>query len=243
VMAEEAKATGAILVHYSTDYVFDGSKTTPYEVNDLTNPQNVYGKTKLEGERAIQDSGAHCLIFRTEWVYGIYGKNFFLTILRLATQREELRIVCNQTGAPTLSTEIAKATTTILSQVCGSTDSPSAGSDCGPTREALSIADVSGIYHMTASGQTTWFEFAAAILEESRAIKAAAPWFTAATNNLPLVAQRIIPIPASEYPTPARRPTYSVLSNESLVRTFSVRLPDWRTQLRSVFAESSFVNL
>ena len=159
------------------------------------------------------------------------GRNFLLTILRLATQREELRIVCDQAGAPTSSREIARATTDIVSRIFG------------PQDGSLSSADVSGIYHMTASGETTWFDFATAILEEARTIEAITPWFAAATNRLPLIARRVIPIPASEYPTPARRPAYSVLSNESLARIFSVRLPDWRTQLHSVFVDQPLRDL
>jgi dTDP-4-dehydrorhamnose reductase len=227
VMAQEAKTIGACLVHYSTDYVFDGSKTSPYTEEDPTNPQNAYGRTKLEGELAIQNSGAPHLIFRTAWIYATEGRNFLLTILRLATQREELRIVCDQAGAPATSREIAKATIKILSQ-CRT-----------PRNGAFSIADAGGIHHMTAAGKTTWFEFAQAILDQARTIEAGTPWFAAATNDRPLIARQIIPIPTSEYPTPARRPAYSVLSNERLARAFSVRLPDWQTQLHSVFADPS----
>jgi dTDP-4-dehydrorhamnose reductase len=227
VIAEEAKKLGASLIHYSTDYVFDGSKTTPYEESDATNPQNVYGKTKLDGEHAIQQSGASHLIFRTAWVYAKQGRNFLLTILRLATQREELRIVRDQIGAPTLSREIAKSTADILAQIYGREHSP------------LSMAEVSGIYHMTASGDTSWCDFAKAILEEATMTAADTPWFAAATNNLPLVTRRVIPITTDEFPTPARRPAYSVLSNARLARTFSLQLPDWRTQLHSVFADLS----
>jgi len=226
-MAREAKAIGACLVHYSTDYVFDGLKTAPYEVGDPTNPQNVYGRTKLEGEHAVQESGAQHLIFRTEWVYGTEGRNFLLTILRLATQREELRIVCDQRGAPTWSREIAKATTNILAQIYE------------PAGALLCSAEVGGIYHMTAAGETTWFEFATSILEEARTIDANTPWFEVATNNLPLIARHVIPIYTSEYPTPARRPAYSVLSTEKLTQAFSVQLPDWRTQLHSIFADAT----
>jgi dTDP-4-dehydrorhamnose reductase len=225
VMAEEAKRSGASLIHYSTDYVFDGTKTTPYDEDDPPNPQNVYGKTKLEGERAIQASGAAHLIFRTAWVYATEGKNFLLTILRLATQREELKIVCDQTGAPTLNREIAKATAKILEQMCDTEGGP------------FSLADLSGIYHLTAGGETTWYEFTNAILEEAAKVSSPCPWFTTATNHLPLLVRRVIPIPASEYPTPARRPAYSVLSNARLNRTFSLQLPDWRKQLHSVFAK------
>lgn len=226
VMAEEAKKVGALFVHYSTDYVFDGMKTTPYQENDPTNPQNVYGKTKLEGERAVQSSGAQHLIFRTEWVYAAEGRNFLLTILRLATQREELRIVSDQTGAPTSSTEIAKATTDIVARILGQKE------------RSLSPADISGIYHMTASGETTWYDFTKAILEEARVIAPPSRWFAAATSGLPVITQRVIPIRAVEYPTPARRPAYSVLSNERMARVFSVRMPDWRTQLHSLFVDS-----
>jgi dTDP-4-dehydrorhamnose reductase len=224
VIAEEAIKLGASLIHYSTDYVFDGSKTTPYEESDPTNPQNVYGKTKLDGEHAIQQSGVSHLIFRTAWVYAKQGRNFLLTILRLATQHEELRIVRDQIGAPTLSREVAKSTAAILARICGR--------DHG----SFSWGDVSGIYHMTAGGETSWYDFAKAILEEATVTAAGTPWFAAATNNLPLVTRRVIPITTDKFPTPARRPAYSVLSNARLARTFSLQLPDWRTQLHSVFA-------
>jgi dTDP-4-dehydrorhamnose reductase len=223
VMAEEARKIGAAVVHYSTDYVFDGAKTSPYNEDDPTNPQNAYGRTKLEGERAIQASGAAHLIFRTEWVYATEGKNFLLTILRLATQREELKIVRDQTGAPTLNTEIARATTLILAQLCAKV----AG--------ASSLAGVSGIYHLTAGGETSWFDFTNAILAKAAETPANVPWFAAATAGLPLLTRRVLPIPAAEYPTPAKRPAYSVLSNARLNRTFSVRLPDWQNQLQSIF--------
>jgi dTDP-4-dehydrorhamnose reductase len=224
VMAEEAGKIGASLIHYSTDYVFDGSKTTPYDENDLANPQNVYGRTKLEDERAIQASGTPHLIFRTAWVYATQGRNFLLTILRLATQREELRIVRDQIGAPTLSSEIAGATTKIIAQICEK------------ERRRFSLDEVSGVYHMTARGETSWYDFAKAIVEESAVILPSIPWFAAATNNQPLVTHRVIPISTAEYPTPARRPAYSVLSNARLARTFSLDLPEWRTTLRSIFA-------
>lgn len=226
VMAEEAKKSGAFLIHYSTDYVFDGLKTAPYDEDDPTNPQNVYGRTKLEGEQAIQASGAPHLIFRTAWVYATTGKNFLLTILRLATQREELRIVSDQIGAPILSGEISRATTEVLSNICARANIPAA------------MNEVSGIYHLTAGGETSWADFAKAILEEAASIAPETPWFAQATNNLPLIASRVIPIRTSEYPTPARRPAYSVLSNARLARIFGVRLPDWRSQLHSAFTHS-----
>jgi dTDP-4-dehydrorhamnose reductase len=224
VMAEEAKKIGASLIHFSTDYVFDGLKTFPYDEDDPANPQSVYGRTKLEGERAIQASDAAHLIFRTAWVYATGGRNFLLTILRLATQREELRIVRDQIGAPTLNSELARATTSILAQICGTEGGP------------FSLPDVTGIYHMTAGGETSWHGFADAILEEATQIPATCPWFAAATGSLPLIARRVIPIATNEYPTPAQRPAYSVLSNARLNRAFSLQLPDWRKQLHSVFA-------
>jgi dTDP-4-dehydrorhamnose reductase len=226
VMAEEAKKIGAVLIHYSTDYVFDGTKTTPYEEDDPANPLSVYGRTKLEGERAIQASGVAHLIFRTSWVYATSGRNFLLTILRLATEREELRVVRDQTGAPTLSREIARATAQILEQL----------SARHPGR--ISLEEASGVYHMTAAGETSWYELAKAILEEAAGVREARPWLTAATGGLPLIARRVVPITAAEYPAPARRPAYSVLSNARLARAFSVQLADWRKQLHSVFADS-----
>jgi len=224
VMAEEAKKIGASIVHYSTDYVFDGNKNTPYTEDETTNPQSAYGRTKLEGERAIQSSGAPQLIFRTQWVYATEGRNFLLTILRLATQRKELRIVADQIGSPTSSTQIATATTSILSKIC-----------TGIEGDTFSLGDTGGIYHMTAAGETTWHGFAQAILEEARSIDPATPWFAAATNHLPLVTESVVPITTSEYPVPARRPAYGVLSNARLKRSFFESLRNWQEQLSEVF--------
>ena len=222
VMAEEAKRIGATLVHYSTDYIFDGSKSAPYDENDSPNPLGVYGRTKLDGETAIREIGISHLIFRTAWVYAREGRNFLLTILRLATQQVELRIVRDQFGAPTWSREIALATTRILAQTC------TEGSSLPP--------ELSGTYHITAAGHTTWCDFAQGILEEASLHPPAAPWFSQATGQRPLLASRVIPITTAEYPTPARRPAYSVLSCARLAAAFGVRLPDWRTQLHEVFS-------
>lgn len=224
VMAEEAKKIGALLVHYSTDYVFDGSKSSPYTEEDPPNPINAYGRTKLAGEQAIQTSGVPHLILRTAWIYATRGGNFLLTILRLATQREELRIVRDQVGAPVWSRAIADATTKALEQVIQRGSWESANSRPG------------GIYHITAAGVTNWYEFALAILEEAAFVPPGAPWFKAATGGKPLIARRVIPITTPEYPTPARRPAYSVLSNSRLLRDFGIELPDWRSQLRSAVA-------
>jgi dTDP-4-dehydrorhamnose reductase len=223
VMAEEAKKIGAALVHYSTDYVFDGAKNSPYAENDLPNPISAYGRTKLAGEQAVRDSGADHLIFRTEWVYSTRGKNFLLTILRLATQREELRIVRDQVGAPTWSREIAGATVKALQQICNRTD------------ETAAWSERSGTYHMTAAGETTWYEFTQAILQEAAQLSNLAAWFQAATNGKELLTRRVVPISTAEYPTPARRPAYSLLSNSKLNRVFGIQLSDWREQLHRAF--------
>jgi dTDP-4-dehydrorhamnose reductase len=224
VIAEEARKIDAALIHYSTDYVFDGSKKSPYEETDTPNPINVYGKTKLGGERAIQESGALHLIFRTEWVYATEGRNFLLTILRLATQKQELRIVADQIGSPTSSREIAAATVKVISQLLDRKDG------------LHSLANIGEIYHMTASGETSWYDFAKAILDEASSATRTVPWVKSATNGMPFITERIIPITTEEYPTSARRPAYSVLSTARLRDRFGVSLPPWRAQLQSLFA-------
>jgi len=228
IMSEEAKKIGAVVVHYSTDYVFDGTKTTPYQENDPTNPLNVYGRTKLGGEQAIRSSGVNHLIFRTAWVYATRGKNFLLTILRLATQREELRIVGDQIGAPSWSRGIASSTMRVLQQLLQKTNN-SQGWD----------KNLSGTYHMTAAGETNWFEFTTAILEHaSKEGSQPAEWITAATSGNPLLTRRVLPIKTAEYPTPAKRPAYSVLSNSLLQTVFGIKLSDWKTQLNSAFSHT-----
>ena len=224
VLSEEAKKLGAAVIHYSTDYVFDGSKTTPYDETDSRAPINVYGRTKLAGEQAVRAAGVPHLIFRTAWVYSTRGRNFLCTILRLATEREELRVVRDQFGSPTWSRDIALTTMKILAQrMSHNSSAPNA------------LAPVSGTYHLTAAGETTWYDFACAILDEAAQISPAVSWFADATQGRPLITKRITPITSAEYPTPASRPRYSVLSNSRLNQTFGIRLPDWRTQLRLVF--------
>jgi dTDP-4-dehydrorhamnose reductase len=227
VMAEEAKKLGAVLVHYSTDYVFDGTKNSPYEESDATNPLGVYGKTKLEGEEAIRETGAQHLIFRTAWVYATRGRNFLLTILRLACEREELRIVRDQIGAPTWCREIARGTAAILSSLTFQD---------GHLESAPGVA---GTYHMTAGGAASWYDFARSILEEASQAPADRTWFNDATRGRAVIAKRVFPITTDQYPTPARRPAYSVLSNARLNRTFALELPNWREQLHSAFCEQS----
>ena len=223
VMAEEGARIGASLIHYSTDYVFDGTKTTPYVENDVPNPLNVYGKTKFSGEEAVRRSGVSHLIFRLSWVYATQGRNFLLTILRLATQRDELRIVRDQFGAPTRNVEIAAATAEILRQRLKRKEG------------SFSFSGACGTYHMSAAGLTTWYDFAKEILEENAASQSRPAWLTRVLGDLPLRTSRVVPITAAEYPTPARRPAYSVLSNILLTKTFKIELPDWRTQLHAAF--------
>jgi dTDP-4-dehydrorhamnose reductase len=227
VIAEEAKKSGASIVHYSTDYVFDGLKTIPYDENDAPNPVNVYGKTKLEGELAIQQSGVPHLIFRTSWIYSTSGRNFLLTILRLAAEKVELRVVHDQIGAPTWSREIASATVKSLSRFFGQSHE--------------SMSDVSGLYHMTAAGQASWHEFAGAILEEAARAATITHWISQAAGNKPLIARRVIGITSQEYPTPVQRPRYSVLSNRRLMETFGIEMRDWRTGLHSAFENAGEV--
>lgn len=204
VLAEAAKRIGALLVHYSTDYVFDGTKPDAYREDDATHPQNVYGATKLEGEQAIAASGASHLIFRTSWVYGMRGRNFLLTMLRLARERDELRIVADQVGAPTWSATIAALTASVIAQ--------GIGSEQGLAEWARAK---SGIYHLTAGGSTSWAGFAEAIFAEAQVEKA----------------PRVIPIPASEYPVPARQPSNSRLDVSKLAGEFGLVPPDWREAL------------
>jgi dTDP-4-dehydrorhamnose reductase len=207
VLAEEAKRLGSILVHYSTDYVFDGTKQGPYLETDAPNPRNVYGKTKLAGDLAIQAVGCEALILRTSWVYGARGSNFLLTMLRLATERNELRIVDDQIGAPTSSECIAQATADILVQLLP------------PVKGGLQGR--SGIYNLTCSGETTWFGFAKAFLTSQAESSAAA-------------APNLIPIKTSDFPRPAKRPANSRLSCQRIEETFGVRMPDWEDALSLV---------
>jgi dTDP-4-dehydrorhamnose reductase len=215
ILAEEAKRLGAALVHYSTDYVFDGNKSTPYTEDDTPNPLNVYGKTKFAGEHAIQAVGAPYIILRSSWVYGMRGKNFLLTILRLARERDELKIVNDQIGAPTWSRMIAQATAHVLTHV-----------SC----RGKSLQDCSGIYHFAATGQTSWFEFAGAILE----------W---AKTKLGYKAKVLHSIATSEYPTAAERPKYSVISNHKIAEKFNLNIPFWRSMLGLCMSEMNHHDL
>jgi len=227
VLAREAQKQGALVVHFSTDYVFDGSKNTPYVESDSPNPLNAYGRTKLAGEEAIRNSGVAHLIFRTSWVYAMHGRNFLQTILRLATEREELKVVEDQTGAPTSAKDLAEAATAILKGIIPATDG------------SLTFPKISGTYHMTAAGQTNWYEFAKAILEEATRAPQDLPWLTSATNGRPIISSRVLPTSTQAFGSPAHRPAYSVLSNARLLEGFGVTLAHWRTQLHRCFCSSN----
>ncbi len=211
ILAEEAKRLGALLVHYSTDYVFDGGKPEPYTEADPPNPLNVYGRTKLAGERAIEAVGARHLILRTSWVYGSRGGNFLLTMLRLFKEREVLRIVADQIGAPTWCRNLAEATGQMLAR-------------CMATGAAAQAEGLSGIYHLTGGGQTNWFDFAQAIAE----------------RDPQKAKQRVAsfePLATDEFPTKAKRPANSRLDCGRIERDFGIVPVDWRHALELVMEE------
>jgi dTDP-4-dehydrorhamnose reductase len=224
IIAEEMKKIGGTVIHYSTDYVFDGTKNAPYLEIDTPNPINAYGKTKLEGEVAIRSSGVSHLILRTSWVYATRGRNFMLNILRLATEREELSVVGDQTGAPTCASDVAEVTVQILRDLLAG----AAG---------VKFFDVGDTYHATAAGQTTWCDFAERILGFAREATKPLPWLTEATQGSRLSAKRVVSISTTQYGSPTRRPAYSVLSNERLNQTFGISLPHWADRLAASFAE------
>lgn len=207
IIAEEAKRLNAAMAHYSTDYVFDGTKSGPYSEGDIPNPLNVYGRTKLAGERAVQAAGVPHLILRTSWVYGARGKNFLLTMLKLARERSELKIVDDQIGAPTWSRMLAEVISQILAQYL----SPLC-------RQSASITDVSGVYHVVSEGSTSWCGFARKIFEE-------------ASREASFTLPKLIPIPATDYPLPAVRPKNSMMSNVKLRQTFGLSIPSWERSL------------
>jgi len=214
VLAEEAKRIGAALIHYSTDYVFAGTKNGPYIEDDPVDPQNVYGATKLAGEQAIAASGCAHLIFRTSWVYGTRGKNFLLTMLRLGAERDELKIVADQIGAPTWSKTIAALSANVAAQAIGASMNERDGQ-----HEWWNTH--SGIYHLCAAGSTSWHGFAEAIFRLSNLSKKPS----------------LSPIPASAYPTPASRPANSRMSNAKLAEHFGLCAPHWEAALELCMKE------
>ncbi len=222
VMAEEAKALGAAFIHYSTDYVFDGSSSTPYVEEDSTNPLGVYGRSKLEGEQALAASGVPHLIFRTSWVYGSRGKNFLLTILKLAREREELRIVADQHGAPTWCGDLARITAEAMLALQATSHA-----QCLPAAEVL--APLSGIYHACNGGETTWYGFAAEAVRQMR--------LQSQPNQSTAAYARLVPITTAEYPTPAKRPQSSRLDCGKLRRRLDVSMLDWQPALSRALSE------
>ncbi len=203
-IAEACAARDALLVHYSTDYVFDGSGTRPYREDDATSPLGVYGESKLAGEDAIRASGARHMIFRTAWVYASHGKNFMRTMLHLAAERDELRVVADQIGTPTPAALIADVTASVLARPFGR----------------------SGVWHLTAAGETTWHGFAEAIVAAAHA------------RGLIARAPRVVPIATSDYPTAAKRPAYSVLDASRLYLDFGIELPGWHQGLARTLDET-----
>jgi dTDP-4-dehydrorhamnose reductase len=205
VLASAAAAIGAGLIHISTDYVFDGESSSPYLETDATNPLGVYGQSKLAGEAAVRAACQKHLILRTAWVYGVQGKgNFVKTMLRFGGQRDELRVVTDQIGAPTWAKDLAIAIAQLAPQL---------------------TLETAGTYHYTNSGVCSWYDFAIAIFEEARAL------------GFPLQVQRVVPIITEEYPTPARRPPFSVLSLKKTAALLGAPPPHWRQSLRKMLTE------
>lgn len=204
ILATEAKKIGASIIHYSTDYIFDGTTDHPYTEKDSPRPLNVYGQTKLEGENAIQAAQIPHWIFRTSWVYSAYGRNFLLTCLKLAKTRETLNIVNDQMGAPTHVTLLALTTLILLAR---------------QKEQRQYIQDHTGIYHLTCAGQASWYDFAKAIIKHYHGAE-------------PLRCHTINPIETSQYPLPAQRPANSLLNCAHFQKTFGITPPHWETMLQ-----------
>ncbi len=217
MLGAEAHRLNAWLVHYSTDYVFDGEKTSPYEEDDLPHPLSVYGKTKLEGDQLIVKSGAKHLIFRTSWVYAARGGNFAKTMLRLAQERDQLKVIADQHGAPTSAELIADVTA--LALYCIGREEVSLKADAA--------AKFSGIYNLVASGNTTWHGYAQYVLElaQAKGVK------------LKAGSAAVLPIATEDYPLPAVRPKNSRLNTRKLCDTFNIQFPDWRYHVQRLLEE------
>jgi dTDP-4-dehydrorhamnose reductase len=209
-LAAAARHYGALLVHYSTDYVFDGKKAGAYSETDAPNPGSVYGRSKLAGEEAVRDAGADHLIFRTSWVYAARGKNFLKTILRLAGEREELRIVADQFGAPTWARLIAEVTALALQQ------------DLARRKRG---DFESGTFNLTAAGETSWHGFAGAIIAAARA------------RGAKLMCRTVVPITTAKYPLPAARPGNSRLAGDKLAERYGLTMPEWEDCMQLCLAE------
>lgn len=212
LMAQEARFLNSWLIHYSTDYVFDGTQTQPYSETVMPKPLNVYGWTKLQGEELITESGCNHLIFRTSWVYGGERNNFARTVFRLASELHEFKIVDDQFGVPTSASLIAEITSQCIRKL----------NSIGNLKQ-----EISGIYNLTPSGCISWYDFARFLVEEAK------------KHGLPLItkSKNIIPIPSSEYPTRAKRPKYSLLDNTKIQQVFDLNLPDWKTHAQKLVLE------
>ena len=209
VIAQEVQRLGAWMLHYSTDYVFDGSGTRPWLETDHPGPINVYGQTKLEAEQAIAQSGCKHLIFRTSWVFAARGGNFAKTMLRLAQEREHLTVIDDQFGAPTSAELLADISVLAL-------------------RQALHRPQDAGLYHMVAAGETNWWAYASHVIQTARRLR----------PDLPIKVNSIAPVPSSAYPTPARRPHNSRLNTSKLQNTFDLHLPDWTVGVDRMLSET-----
>jgi dTDP-4-dehydrorhamnose reductase len=209
VLAKEAQALGAWLVHYSSDYVFDGSGTRPWVETDATAPLNVYGQTKLEGERLIQAQCTRHLIFRTSWVYATHGSNFAKTMLKLAQERDRLTVIDDQWGTPTGAELLATVTAAAIRQV-----------------GIVGNEALAGLYHLAASGETTWHAYASHVISQAKALRPDLPW----------AVQEIAPVPSSAFITAALRPHNSRLNTAKLQAAFGINLPDWRQSVDEMLA-------
>jgi dTDP-4-dehydrorhamnose reductase len=214
VLAREAEALGAWLVHFSTDYVFNGSGDAPWQETDATAPLNVYGQTKLEGELRVQAAGTRHLMFRTSWVYAAHGSNFAKTLLKLAQERERLTVINDQWGAPTGAELIASVTAAAVQKVF-----EEANQDA--KRDALA-----GIYHLVAAGETNWHAYASHVISQAKALRPDLPW----------AVQEIAPVPSSAFATAARRPHNSRLDTHKLQAVFGISMPDWQQGVDSMLA-------
>ena len=214
VIATEARKLGALLVHYSTDYVYDGSGSAPRDEAAATGPLSVYGRTKLEGEELIQASNCHHVILRTSWVYAARGNNFIKTMLRLAAERDSLSVIDDQVGAPTGADLLADVTALVVAKTTANAE--------------IDGASRGGVFHCVAGGETSWFDYARFVIE----------WARAQGQPVKVSPEAIRPVPTTAYPTPAQRPLNSRLSTAKLRETFSLSLPDWRVGVERMLRET-----
>ncbi|NEO98468.1 MAG: dTDP-4-dehydrorhamnose reductase [Symploca sp. SIO2E9] len=221
IIAQEAQRLEADLIHISTDYVFDGRKNTPYTEEDTLNPINAYGQSKLLGEEGVRQKCDRHIILRTAWVYGAYGKgNFVKTMLRLGAEREELRVVVDQVGSPTWTGDLAHS----IAMIAANFSNAQLGDNINLDQDAK-LSFSTGTYHFTNSGAISWYDFAIAIFEEAQQL------------GFPVKVKRVVPITTTEYPTPAKRPAYSVLSSKKISVVLGTHPPHWRQGLRQMLKQ------